>query len=521
MFVGIVKILLTFYQVTSCFWTAFDVPWPERLDAFFRGSTVAKGDIFTIPTFACLSRDWSRSDRLLFYTVLPPAVAMVLSLPALVVRSTHPRYQTLTAKLYNAVLVFLFVVYPVCSIAVLDIYNCTRIQNVYWLANDLRVACPLFQSGGFLFVWTVICTVLFPFGIPVLMLWGLYHFKVPSLARAKTERAALNAMLSKFQEDHKQAILDATDVDISICALIFSAIDRRTLLGPFFARYGKITKDVFVRVVLEVLAEMRLDYDPAQLSDDAAKVFDHFDTNKDGELGDKEFATLTCALVQAWHEDLTPDQIDALIRHHWGVNLEHRSSFVEWLFPSAQPLDARQRLIRHCAFLQQELVLSVGKTSWNETDPEEKRAVECVGFLFLSYRVEFWYFELIEQLRKLLMTSIIVVFYPGSLDQLIGGILITFLGLVLCFRMKPFMQPQLSELQATCLAIQGVTLFYGVVLIADSNTSTAPGSTVSEIILFLNVLVGLVPMVQFFILRPTPFGERTLCEKFADVLIDR
>ena len=119
------------------------------------------------------------------------------------------------------------------------------------------------------------------------------------------------------------------------------------------------------------------------------------------------------------------------------------------------------------------------------------------------------------------MTSIIVVFYPGSLDQLIGGILITFLGVVLGFHMKPFMQPQLSELQATCLAIQGVTLFYGVVLIADSNTSTAPGSTVSEIILFLNVLVGLVPMVQFFILRPTPFGERTLCEKFADVLIDR
>ena len=526
MFVGIVKILLTFYQVTSCFWTAFDVPWPERLDAFFRGSTVAKGDVFTIPTFACLSRDWSRSDRLLFYTVIPPAVALALSLPAQAAhfalrdRAHTPQYKDLTAKLYNAVLVFLFVVYPICSIAILDIYNCTRIQNVYWLANDLRVACPLFQSGGFLFVWTVICTVAFPFGIPMLMLWGLYHFDVPAMARAKTERAALNAMLSKFQEDHKQAILDASDVDISICALIFSAIDRRTLMGPFFARYGQITKEAFTRTVLEVLAEMRLDYDPAQLQADASAVFDHFDTNGDGELGDREFATLTCALVQAWHEDLTPDQIDALIRHHWGVNLDPESRRGDsWLFPSTQPLDPRQRLLRHCEYLQQEQVLSIGKASWNETDSaseQEKRAVECVGFLFLSYRVEFWYFELIEQLRKLLMTSIIVVFYPGSLDQLIGGILITFLGLVLCFRMRPYMQPQLSELQATCLAIQGVTLFYGVVLIADSNTKTAPGSVVSEIILFLNILVGLVPLVQFFVLRPAPFGEKTLWEKFTD-----
>ena len=74
-------------------------------------------------------------------------------------------------------------------------------------------------------------------------------------------------------------------------------------------------------------------------------------------------------------------------------------------------------------------------------------------------QVEYWYFELIEQVRKLLMTSLIVVFYPGSLDQLAGGILVTFIGLILCFRMKPYVQPQLNELQAACLSIQGVTLF--------------------------------------------------------------
>ena len=76
-----------------------------------------------------------------------------------------------------------------------------------------------------------------------------------------------------------------------------------------------------------------------------------------------------------------------------------------------------------------------------------------------TMQVEYWYFELIEQVRKLLMTSLIVVFYPGSLDQLAGGILVTFIGLILCFRMKPYVQPQLNELQAACLSIQGVTLF--------------------------------------------------------------
>ena len=74
-------------------------------------------------------------------------------------------------------------------------------------------------------------------------------------------------------------------------------------------------------------------------------------------------------------------------------------------------------------------------------------------------QVQYWYFELLEQLRKLLMTSVIVFFFPGSLGQMAGAIFITFMGLILSFRLKPCMQPQLNELQAACLSVQGVTLF--------------------------------------------------------------
>ena len=77
----------------------------------------------------------------------------------------------------------------------------------------------------------------------------------------------------------------------------------------------------------------------------------------------------------------------------------------------------------------------------------------------LLLQVDRWYYELIEQLRKLLMTSVVVFFYPGSLAQLAGGIFVTFLGVILSFCLRPCVQPQLSQLQAACLCIQGVTLF--------------------------------------------------------------
>ena len=525
-FMGILKILLTFYQVTSCFWTAFDVPWPESLGGFFRGSTVTKGDVFTIPTFACLSRDWSRSDRLLFYTVTPPAITVLLGLPfaaaRLIRREATAEYTALKAKFINATLVFLFLVYPMCSIAILDIYNCSRIESMYWLANDLRLACPMFAKPGFLFVWTVICTALFPLGIPLLMVWGLYYFQVPQMAREKTEREALNAMLAKFQDDHKQDILDATGVDVSFCALILNAIDRRTTdVWQYFSRRGAVNLEVFTDVLVDMHRELLLQYEEAQLREDAAAIFAHFDSDHSGELTLKEFAKLTCALVESWHEDLTPGQIDALVHHHWG-KIEPAPR-LRTLLPTQQ-IPPRTKLLRHCAYLQQEQILSVGKTYWNESPdaPERERlAVDCMGFLFLSYRVEFWYFELIEQLRKLLMTSVIVVFYPGSLTQLIGGIFVTFLGLVLCFVARPYMQPQLSDLQAACLSVQGVTLLYGIILIAESASTaqSAPSTIVTELILAVNVGMALVPVLQFFVLRPPPFGEKALWERLADAVV--
>ncbi len=70
-----------------------------------------------------------------------------------------------------------------CSIVVLDIYNCLRVGSVYRLASDLRMLCPYFDPRGALFVWTVISTALYPIGIPLIMVFFLYAFDVPRMAR--------------------------------------------------------------------------------------------------------------------------------------------------------------------------------------------------------------------------------------------------------------------------------------------------------------------------------------------------
>jgi hypothetical protein len=111
---GIVKVLYSFFQVTSCFLTAYVVPWPSNVAEFFQYSSVVKADIFVIPSIACLSRDWDRLGRLLVYTVVPPVLILLLAAPVLVARvayAGHPklnsqRFRDLEAGFYNALLVF-------------------------------------------------------------------------------------------------------------------------------------------------------------------------------------------------------------------------------------------------------------------------------------------------------------------------------------------------------------------------------------------------------------------------------
>ena len=49
-----------------------------------------------------------------------------------------------------------------------------------------------------------------------------------------------------------------------------------------------------------------------------------------------------------------------------------------------------------------------------------------IRFLFDHYDVEFWWFEVFEMMRKLLMTSILVILPVGSLGQILLGLTVRF-----------------------------------------------------------------------------------------------
>ena len=53
--------------------------------------------------------------------------------------------------------------------------------------------------------------------------------------------------------------------------------------------------------------------------------------------------------------------------------------------------------------------------------PKEELAILRLGFLLNAYQVSCWYWELVEMVRKLILSAILVVVYDGSPPHLAGA----------------------------------------------------------------------------------------------------
>jgi len=151
-------------------------------------------------------------------------------------------------------------------------------------------------------------------------------------------------------------------------------------------------------------------------------------------------------------------------------------------------------------------LIAVPPLKWSEESETERDVLDKLGFILKTYKVENWAFELVEMLRKCFMTSVVVILWPGSIEQLVTAFIITSLSIVLYSRVRPFTSLFIDNLQGVSLAAQAVTLFYGILLeigaVRATQELTPPfekENRAMRIILFLlNILIFLFPVVALF-----------------------
>jgi len=120
-------------------------------------------------------------------------------------------------------------------------------------------------------------------------------------------------------------------------------------------------------------------------------------------------------------------------------------------------------------------------------EPGVSKRLEYVTALVLDYKPEYWWWEVVELLRKLTITSIIVFIEPGEPIQLVAACLIALASIVVYVRANPLEAPDDNFLLQVCLFQVFLVCFCGL-LIKTKVASPGTGSPMSILMLLLGVL---------------------------------
>eukprot|EP00293_Proteomonas_sulcata_P001126 CAMPEP_0184319656 /NCGR_PEP_ID=MMETSP1049-20130417/109750_1 /TAXON_ID=77928 /ORGANISM="Proteomonas sulcata, Strain CCMP704" /LENGTH=772 /DNA_ID=CAMNT_0026639883 /DNA_START=231 /DNA_END=2549 /DNA_ORIENTATION=- len=460
-------------------------------------------------------------------------------------------------------ILWFFLLYPFLSVVAVQGFNCRRVGDQNLLVANLAVDCPLDSDDRGAFVWSVIATLLFPVGVPVGIVCVLLYFGVPRLARKKYNDALLQSMIAKYKKlgdgrvltnfakfltydyigDHRKYLDELRVKAIHIFDDCCNSQGRlsSTNLRDYFPTVGvtgtheeelliwfgifALDSDGFLDIerfqeFIITVASRSQPYTGRESLDTIARdtlfALSHFKwtdavqedaVHRDGDdlmMGDS-FASLgrsfsdsirSGGLLRSMimrspgaHSSFSNTRLSPLVEKS-ECPLPLRSSreeLQEWL------MDLGKRLVK-------DGTIGVGTLRWGRDSEEERRAMDAIGFIFVAYKVENWWFELCELLRKFVLTSLMVFLHSGLAAQLVAGLLVSGFSLFFYIRVAPYASTFIERLQIMSLGTQVLVLFYGLIIHVqevDEATTAMQGEddALKIVTVCLHILMLLFPFV--------------------------
>ena len=104
---------------------------------------------------------------------------------------------------------------------------------------------------------------------------------------------------------------------------------------------------------------------------------------------------------------------------------------------------------------------------------EEDVHIQWLASLFEAYEPSCYYFEVVECLRRLMLSAMLVMFWDGTVAQLVVGCLISFSFMQLYNHASPFLSDYDDHLQNVSQNVTFLTLFGGLLLYIDASGDDA------------------------------------------------
>jgi hypothetical protein len=198
----------------------------------------------------------------------------------------------------NSVMWVIYLIYPLLCLMTIQGFKCINVEDLHLLAADMKEPCPWKEGeqGSWIFVWSVASMLLYPIGIPVILLACLLRLDLPRLARYGKGEAIFQQLVGIYIKQR----------DESVCSRIATYIGgHKDVSQPqvnLTERAAQLHREVSGNGEHAVTSTRFLDWLARDVTEDdreeMAQIFAHFDDDGNGALDEEEMlGVFVCVCV--------------------------------------------------------------------------------------------------------------------------------------------------------------------------------------------------------------------------------
>lgn len=556
-----VKILMSAFQIVSGLPATLKISFPSAVTKLLDGLSFA--NIFSVNTsaFTCLSaKRYDYVDTLQFATVLPVVITAILYIMyaievqivwhharrqnLLVTRSmeegsrkessqkvkvnndeAHDKIKGLTGHYVSLFLLLTYTVLTSVSSTIAGAIPCIQIDpdnvdstmgNKYLIA-DLSIDCSS-DRYWFGYSWACITALIYPIGIPVMYYWLLSTNKQDILNRdinhANEELRKMNlAKKLARSSSGKITTIDKALIEDQICD-VGDAPHVHEEIAKLVADAGHKVVDAVDKAAKDLIGGRDRDgkdlYAPGPDSsnhsathDGVVDIGNDIGRNRNGAAGDIEIISVGTPekSAPAFQE---PSEIDVPARPILkSGNTETGSGYVgntDYMGHKSE-VDQQEDVEGNNMKVGEDknIVLNV------LPPPTHMNTINAyhLQFLHKAYEPKFWYWEIVETMRRLFFTALLVIATTGENLQIVGSIIMAVIFMKLYGFFQPYQDDADDYLQEAAQYQVFFTLFGGLIMRTDALKGVPHISQyISAFIIFVNTLtMAMTPFLVSYVMR--------------------
>jgi len=434
------KLVTESLQIVSSFRETTRVEWPVTYTRFVGRLSIVNFNFLHLPKSACASPPtdvYKEFDGITlavtaFCLVITVAWVLGLLLNAIVLRRDAVLVAIYNRKTWAKLLLLLQLAYAPLAENIIGVFACREIDGEWWLLGHVDKQCYTPEHRHYTSLgafWAAIYVA----GTPALFLATLVYYRIPAAAKYLGQLALLRQTVDiAWQRGVKMP-----EVNTSILTLSNITDDHIDALYNGLVRRSS-------RVAADGLED-------ALTGEAAADEEEEYEEDKDAKTSADKAGT---------PEDKRQRRLKAIML--WGSKHVHVTNY-----------------------------------TWNELpeadDPRRPGSFHACEPLFHHYYPACWYYKLFETAVKLVLTSVLLFIAPGSSQQILAAVLISFGVLVVYLRLLPFAIKPVRRVAYNC----NLCIFLLLLLAFSIKSGVQVGGTAKRSDLFYSVTIGCVIYALF------------------------